>query len=304
MVGRNASQPRESWIIYRIGVNLGDVIVKARMSMATASTSPPALKVLPILDRSSFPAASTNRSNTSSFADIESLGDKQVKNITDPVRVYRVLPDPSALVDSRIRPLAAMPRCRHGCVVVRRGRSVLVLRDQASRSSDREPCSRPGASAGSRANPIATPRHRQKPPKAPPSETAKAPAITVTPPLSRSHPHANHANVTNRANAASRTQGAPATCGGRGTSRDHTASLAPKAKEPDMVPIAGGTFLMGSNEDLSERPIHRVSVKPFSISKTPITVREWNNCAEAKACTFTATGRDDAPITGRELERR
>lgn len=64
-----------------------------------------------------------------------------------------------------------------------------------------------------------------------------------------------------------------------------------------MVPITGGTFSMGSNEDPSERPIHRVSVKPFSISKTPITVREWNNCAEAKACTFTATGRDDAPIT-------
>lgn len=64
-----------------------------------------------------------------------------------------------------------------------------------------------------------------------------------------------------------------------------------------MVPLSGGSFSMGSNDDLSERPIHRVSVKPLAISKTPITVREWNNCAEAKACSFTATGRDDAPIT-------
>ncbi len=64
-----------------------------------------------------------------------------------------------------------------------------------------------------------------------------------------------------------------------------------------MVPLSGGSFSMGSNDDLSERPIHRVTVKPFSMSKTPITVREWNICAEAKACSFTATGRDDAPIT-------
>jgi formylglycine-generating enzyme required for sulfatase activity len=64
-----------------------------------------------------------------------------------------------------------------------------------------------------------------------------------------------------------------------------------------MVAIAGGSFAMGSNDDLSERPIHRVSVKPFAMSKSPITVRDWNACAEAKACPFTATGRENAPIT-------
>jgi cytochrome c-type biogenesis protein CcmH/NrfG len=31
----------------------------------------------------------------------QSLGDRQVKNITDPVSVYRVLPDPAALNEAR-----------------------------------------------------------------------------------------------------------------------------------------------------------------------------------------------------------
>jgi formylglycine-generating enzyme required for sulfatase activity len=33
------------------------------------------------------------------------------------------------------------------------------------------------------------------------------------------------------------------------------------------------------------------------MSKYPITVREWNQCADAKLCPLRATGRDDAPVT-------
>jgi formylglycine-generating enzyme required for sulfatase activity len=64
-----------------------------------------------------------------------------------------------------------------------------------------------------------------------------------------------------------------------------------------MVPISGGTFAMGSNDDPSEKPIHRVTIKPFSISKFPITVREWNECVAAKVCSDATTGKDDAPAT-------
>jgi Uncharacterized conserved protein len=66
---------------------------------------------------------------------------------------------------------------------------------------------------------------------------------------------------------------------------------------PLMVPISGGTFAMGSNDDPSEKPIHRVTIKPFSISKFPITVREWNECVAAKVCSDATTGKDDAPAT-------
>lgn len=64
-----------------------------------------------------------------------------------------------------------------------------------------------------------------------------------------------------------------------------------------MTPLPGGSFTMGSNDDISEKPVRQVAVKPFSIGKHPVTVREWNQCAEAKACGFTAAGKDDAPIT-------
>jgi formylglycine-generating enzyme required for sulfatase activity len=71
----------------------------------------------------------------------------------------------------------------------------------------------------------------------------------------------------------------------------------PPIGEPEMVSLPGGTFAMGSNDDISEKPIHKVTVKPFAISKFPITVHEWNDCVAAKACTSAPTGNDDAPVT-------
>ena len=64
-----------------------------------------------------------------------------------------------------------------------------------------------------------------------------------------------------------------------------------------MVSLPGANFAMGSNDDISEKPVHQVAIKPFAIGKHPVTVREWNECAGAKACGFTATGKDDAPVT-------
>jgi formylglycine-generating enzyme required for sulfatase activity len=64
-----------------------------------------------------------------------------------------------------------------------------------------------------------------------------------------------------------------------------------------MNMIRDGTFMMGSNDDATEKPIHQVTFKPFAISRYPISVREWNECAAAKACGFVANGKDDAPVT-------
>jgi formylglycine-generating enzyme required for sulfatase activity len=73
--------------------------------------------------------------------------------------------------------------------------------------------------------------------------------------------------------------------------------MASVIREPEMNTIHGGGFTMGSNDDAAEKPPHQVSVKPFAISRYPISVREWNQCSAAKACAFVATGKDDAPIT-------
>jgi formylglycine-generating enzyme required for sulfatase activity len=64
-----------------------------------------------------------------------------------------------------------------------------------------------------------------------------------------------------------------------------------------MNMLRGGAFMMGSNEDSSEKPLHQVTIKPFAIGRYPVSVREWNECAAAKACAFVAMGKDDAPVT-------
>jgi formylglycine-generating enzyme required for sulfatase activity len=67
--------------------------------------------------------------------------------------------------------------------------------------------------------------------------------------------------------------------------------------EPEMVPIAGGAFRMGSADDASEQPVHSVTVHPFLIAKYPVTVRQWRACVAAKACAFIASSDDDdAPV--------
>jgi formylglycine-generating enzyme required for sulfatase activity len=69
----------------------------------------------------------------------------------------------------------------------------------------------------------------------------------------------------------------------------------PPVHEPEMSALPGGSFPMGSNDEISEKPVHHVSVKPFAIGKFPVSVREWNECAAAKRCAVVATGKDDAP---------
>jgi formylglycine-generating enzyme required for sulfatase activity len=81
-------------------------------------------------------------------------------------------------------------------------------------------------------------------------------------------------------------------------SRSRKPAVAPITPQliPEMVSVPGGTFAMGSDDDLSEKPIHRVTIRPFAISKFPITIREWNACVAAKSCTYVPTGKDDAPV--------
>jgi formylglycine-generating enzyme required for sulfatase activity len=66
--------------------------------------------------------------------------------------------------------------------------------------------------------------------------------------------------------------------------------------EPEMMPLSGGIFAMGSDRDGSEMPIHKVTIKPFEISKFPVTVREWTECVAAKVCEYVPAGEDDGPV--------
>jgi formylglycine-generating enzyme required for sulfatase activity/uncharacterized RDD family membrane protein YckC len=58
---------------------------------------------------------------------------------------------------------------------------------------------------------------------------------------------------------------------------------------PEMVVIPAGSFLMGSNEVDSERPIHAVNVRSFAMGKYEVTQGQWaavmgNNPSKFAAC--------------------
>jgi len=66
---------------------------------------------------------------------------------------------------------------------------------------------------------------------------------------------------------------------------------------PEMVTIPAGSFMMGSTEDSSEQPVHRVTVSSFEMAKYPVTVGEWRACVQAAACELKPKGNDQAPMT-------
>jgi formylglycine-generating enzyme required for sulfatase activity len=64
---------------------------------------------------------------------------------------------------------------------------------------------------------------------------------------------------------------------------------------PELVPLPAGGFVMGSNADPTERPIHKVKVARFAAGRFPVTEREWRLCVEARGCGFEPGGDSYAP---------
>src|SRR5947209_16419758 len=103
MVGRNASMPKHHWIEYRIGVNLGDVIIEADDVFGDGVNIATRLEGIADPGQVYISGGIYEQIKHKLACGYESLGDRKVKNITDPVRVYRVLPDPAAFNRSRKR---------------------------------------------------------------------------------------------------------------------------------------------------------------------------------------------------------
>ncbi|HTS91459.1 MAG TPA: SUMF1/EgtB/PvdO family nonheme iron enzyme [Stellaceae bacterium] len=254
VTGRSASLPAQQQILYRIGVNLGDVIVEPDDVYGDG------VNVAARLERMAEPGSVYisggvyEQIKNKLVCGYKALGDKRVKNITDPVTVYRVLADPSAVKAARqVRGLvAALAIVLVLAVGTGIGAFWLFNRSEMERQG--------GETARA---PVAPPPSASAPPSAAPAApgTAAAPTPVVAPAPA----------------------GAPSLL-----------------SEPEMVMLPGGSFAMGSNEDATEKPIHRVSIRPFAIGKYPVTVREWKVCVAANACAAAVLGagaEDDRPIT-------
>src|SRR6266702_2199915 len=103
LVGRNASLPKHHWIEYRIGVNLGDVIIEADDIYGDGVNIASRLEGIADPGQVYISGGIYEQIKHKLVCGYESLGDRHVKNITDPIRVYRVLPDPAAFHKSRKR---------------------------------------------------------------------------------------------------------------------------------------------------------------------------------------------------------
>ncbi|WP_027556763.1 SUMF1/EgtB/PvdO family nonheme iron enzyme [Bradyrhizobium sp. Cp5.3] len=264
LIGRNASLPKHSRIEYRIGVNLGDVIVEPDDVYGDGVNIATRLEGIAEPGQVYISGAIYEQIKHKVVCGYESLGDRKVKNITDPVRVYRVLPDADAVGRTRSR--------RENALIFFLGITLLIIAAGVLWYLLAQPSGKVGEQAAApTASPAATPSPS---PAAPPSpQPPSREAATQTPQPSPS--------LASAPPSPAPSPGQPA---------------APSVREPQMIAIRGGSFAMGSNDDPTERPVHQVTIKPFSIGKYPVTVQEWNECAVAKACSFTATGKDDAPV--------
>jgi formylglycine-generating enzyme required for sulfatase activity/class 3 adenylate cyclase len=258
MTGRNAVLSRNLWIEYRIGVNLGDVIIQEDDIYGDGVNVAARIEGIAEPGHVFISGGIYEQIKNKLVCGYESLGDRKVKNITDPVRVYRVLPDPTAFKTRRRRDTVLI-------LLI----SLVWVGIAAAAIWYWFPRLQQLASAPT------SPQLQSAPPPA--DANAKEPAQ----PSKASVPATPGASAEKQAAL----QGAPAV--------QATAVV----REPIMNTLPGGTFLMGSNDDASEKPVRRVTVKPFAIGRYPISVGEWNQCAAAKACAFTAKGRDDAPVT-------
>lgn len=56
---------------------------------------------------------------------------------------------------------------------------------------------------------------------------------------------------------------------------------------PELIVVPAGEFMMGSNEDKDEQPIHKVTIaRRFAISKFEVTFDEWDACVAHGGCTY------------------
>jgi len=110
-----------------------------------------------------------------------------------------------------------------------------------------------------------------------PPAVSPAPPAPIAPPAAVSPPMAPIAALVQPAAAAS--------------------AVAPAILEPAMLTLPGGEFRMGSSDDPSERPPHAALVAPFLLAEHAVSMREWQQCEDAKACPAVANGKSNEPVT-------
>ena len=281
MVGRNLELPSTQWIRFRIGVNLGDVIVEPDDIYGEGVNVAARLEQLAEPGNIYISGGVYEQIRYKLVCGYQSLGDRKVKNILDPVPIYRVLPDPAAVARAARSRKVRLALLGVGTLVaVGIGGGGWYFWERAWE------------------------RHAEA------EAAATQPAVQPAPPVASTLPvtaTSQSASAPPAPASAAPVQSAPSTTAAP-AAQMQAAVIPPRVQinqpdakatvtEPEMIPIAGGTFRMGSAEDASEEPAHNVTVAPFLIAKYPITNRQWRECVNARACSYVPKGGDDAPVS-------
>jgi formylglycine-generating enzyme required for sulfatase activity/class 3 adenylate cyclase len=277
MVERNALMPKHHRIEYRIGVNLGDVVTEPNDVYGEGINIASRLEAIAEPGDVYISGGIYEQIKHKLVCGYESLSDREVKNITDPVTVYRVLTDPDAFHGIRTR--------RENILIFLLSLTLLVMASGAIWYLFGQPHRKVGEEAS-----VAGSQETQKTISSPLSIVKQATpllqsssAVTAPQVVPQAQPFPSAQQSASQFQPASAVL--PATPSDAGV------------REPEMIAIRGGSFVMGSNDDPTEKPTRQVTIKPFAMSQHPVSVREWNECAAAKACGFVAAGNEDTPVT-------
>jgi formylglycine-generating enzyme required for sulfatase activity/class 3 adenylate cyclase len=327
MLARNTSLSKQQWIQFRIGVNLGDVIVEPDDIFGDGVNIAARLESLAAPGEVYISGGVYEQVKNKLVCGYHSLGDEKLKNITDPVRIYRVLPDPGAvaraqsvnwrtvLVSGVVLALAAAALLAVGFLNVFRARepqTAGVTYQDPPGFAPAPPSSSQPAQAQSGALPRATQpaeptarsleaRNQQGRPN--PTDGAPIPGLPPPPPPAPPAELPRPAAGTTPAGGgdAKTPQGSQVAVAAPPTRVDRPgAAGSPRTFKdcprcPELAEVPGGAFMMGSSEDPSEKPVHQVTVQPFAIGRFPVTVGEWQQCAADKACSYEPNGDDRSP---------
>src|SRR5882724_11903632 len=173
MVGRNASLPKHHWIEYRIGVNLGDVIIEADDIYGDGVNIATRLESIADPGEVYISGGIYEQIKHKLVCGYESLGDRKVKNITDPVRVYRVLPDAAAYSRTRKRRETLLISLLSLALLIIAGGALWYLLGQPStRVADRASAPAPSQAQPNPAATQAAPQPQTSPSVAPAQQAA------------------------------------------------------------------------------------------------------------------------------------
>src|SRR3954463_1232328 len=187
LVGRNAALPKHHWIEYRIGVNLGDVIIETDDVYGDGVNIATRLEGIAQPGEVFISGGIYEQIKHKLVCGYESLGDRHVKNITDPVRVYRVLPDAAAYGRTRKRRETLLISLLSLALLIIAGGVLWYLLGQPStRMADR--ASAPSQTQPDPAATQAAPPPRTAPPAAPATQQAAPNVQPVAPPAPQAEP--------------------------------------------------------------------------------------------------------------------